>query len=209
MATFGELCNKIADDLARPNLMPQVRDAVRAAIRFYESEPFAWSQQVLTVQGAADSDILALVTPEQPLPVRKVRAARLVAPQLWLLRPTHNDWIEQRQDGSVKGDPTHYAWLGLDTLRLYPQPHRAFTLRITADCDQPPLVAEGDSNVWTTEGFELIRAHAKADLLANVIRGAAGREEAASCLTQAALHLNRLKAKVARRLPGILPGDMA
>lgn len=208
MATFGDLCNKIVDDLARPNLAGQVRDAVQAAIRFYEAEPFAWSQQVLTVQGAADSDILALVTPEQPLPVRKVRAARLVSPQLWLLRPAHMDWIEARQDGSVRGDPTHYAWLGFDTLRLYPQPHRDFTLRITADCDQPPLQADGDSNFWTTEGFELIRATAKADVLANVIRGAAGREEAASCLTQAAMHLARLKAKMARRLPGVLRGDM-
>lgn len=204
MATLGALCNKIADDLARPNLLPQVRDAVQAAISFYESEPFAWSQRTLVVPGAAGDDALPL-----PSGVRQVRTARLVQPQLWALRAADAAWIEARQDGSIQGDPTHYTWAGQDALRLYPIPHRAFTLRLLADCDQPPLTEDGDSNLWTTEGFDLIRQHTAADVLANVIRGAAGREEAMARFQQAALHLSRLKLKLARRTTGRLRGDMA
>lgn len=207
MATYGQLCAKIADDLARPGYADQIRAAVQAAIAFYEAEPFAWSEKILTLPGAADSDTIALVTVTQTLPVRKVRSVRLLSPQLWSLRPAHTDWIEARQDGSIKGDPTHYAWAGFDTLRLYPIPHRDYVLRLLADCDQPPLTADGDANFWTTEGFELIRAHAKADLLANLIRGGAGREEATTCLAQAALHLSRLKGKLVARLPHVLRGD--
>lgn len=204
MATFGTLCAKIADDLARPGLLSQIRDAVHAAIAFYESEPFAWSRQTITAIGAADDDALPL-----PSGVRQVRSVRLVAPQLWALRQAPADWIEARQDGNIKGDPTHYAWAGQDALRLYPIPHRVCTLRLLVDCDQPPLLEDGDANLWTSEGFELIRAHARADVLANVIRGAAGREEGMASFQQAALHLSRLKLKLQRRGTGLLRGDMA
>lgn len=208
MATYGDLVSTIVDDLSRPNLETQVRAAIKSAIRFYEAEPFSWSQQALTYQGVAGDDTMFLVTPTQPLRVRKIRSMRLMQPQLWLLRPTTMEWIEQRQDGTIVGDPTHYAWLGLSEVRFYPTPHRAFTLRVVADTDQKALVADGDSNFWTDEGFDLIRAHAKADVLANTIRGEAGRAEAAACMAQAALHLDRLKAKMARRTPGVLRGDM-
>lgn len=72
---------------------------------------------------------------------------------------------------SVQGQPIDYSYYA-ETLRLYPIPDGAYPITLEGTKRFATLSAGGDSNVWTTDAADLIKAEAKMDLLENVLKQA-------------------------------------
>jgi hypothetical protein len=70
---------------------------------------------------------------------------------------------------SVQGQPIDYAYYA-EAIRLYPIPDGVYPITIEGTHRFTTLSADTDSNVWTTDAADLIRAEALAYLWDNVIK---------------------------------------
>lgn len=98
-------------------------------------------------------------------------------------------WIEDnRHNVSYQAEPEKFAAQGT-LLRIWPVPDDAYELMLTYHYDLTSVsvsASDAATNAWMTDGFELIKSRAKADVLENYVRG----QEAA---LEASLHRNREK----------------
>ena len=109
------------------------------------------------------------------------------------------------QTGAVKADPLSYAYYA-QQIRLYPMPSAARTITMAYVYWLAALSAGGDSNAWTTDAEELIRARAKKNLATDVLYddGLAQRMDA-----REASALAELLAETRRRISdGVLRTDI-
>src|SRR5690606_29350195 len=87
-------------------------------------------------------------------------------------------WIDiEKGFNSHTSTPYVYA-VQADQFRLYPTPDDSYTLILTYRYELEKPSDDTDSTAWFTDGEELIRTHAKIDMLENVIRGPESFQEA-------------------------------
>jgi len=172
VANFLDMQTRIDDELDRGGTMSaQIKKAIVSAVAFYERKDFYFTEssfQFSTVRG-------------QEIYTSTDAAAIATAPNIERLNglffgsriPLHKrnwEYIDNISTLPISmAMPEDWAYRAL-TIRLYPIPDRAYT--ITA-YDVPRLTmlsADTDSNAWTNDAEELIRARAKVDLIENVIR---------------------------------------
>lgn len=187
MATLATLRTRIADDLARADLTSQISAAIDDAIQFYGmSERFWMGENVQTFSTVAgqewytdaetgsllsvmgEDDSVTVTVSGYPYPLRKV---------------TYETMEALSTAGTTRGIPAYYCFYR-QRMRFYPAPDAVRTITLSfvrfsygptvsntawRDAGFGPVfdTAEG---FWTTEAEELIRLHAKIDLLENVIR---------------------------------------
>lgn len=163
---YGTLQNRIADEIARSDLTAQIREAIQSAIRLHESERFWFNEAEATAQSVAGQAAYAV-----PGDFLEPDALTLsVSGNRYPLSPRSYGWLRGAAiNEAARGRPTDWAYYA-DQLWLYPAPDAAYTLTLSYLKRLPVLAASGDANAWMTHGEELIRARAKADLYANVIR---------------------------------------
>jgi hypothetical protein len=197
-ATYGDMQTRIADELARADLTAQIRPAIQSAIRHHERERFYFNEAIGTFAtvpgqawyGAAD---LAAIPDIVEIDVAKLAAG----PSLYTLARRTIDAIEAADAAtSLQADPTDYAYYR-QQLRLWPTPSLARTVTLSYVQRLAALSADGDTNAWMGDAEELIRARAKADLFANVIRDL---QEAAPMRELEAEALARLRAETVQRV---------
>lgn len=171
MATLGTMKARIADELARANLTSQIALAIASAIDFYEDQRFWFNETrgsfstVAAQEWYSSTDWTALPC---VLDFDSVRIT--VSTQPYALTKRTFDWMENASSGtSTTGDPTDYCFYGQE-IRLYPVPSAVRTISVAYVKAFAALTGDTDSNAWTTEAEELIRLHAKIDLMVNVIR---------------------------------------
>jgi hypothetical protein len=180
VATYLDMQTRIADELDRSDLTAQIKKAIISAVAHYERRRFYFCETSFTISTVAgqetytSSDAAAIAT--------SPNIERLNGLYSNLRTPlTKRDWAwidDVSSTTTSRARPMAWAYRA-ETIRLYPIPDAAYTItaynvpRLTA------LSADGDSNAWTNDAEELIRSHAKIDLLRNVIRGADMVEEIA------------------------------
>lgn len=169
MSTFLEMVTKIAADLRRSNIATEIKAAINDAIaeaaktRFYFNEMI--DQTFVTVNGTEYYDDLGLV---------EIDAA-------WFLQGTsrYNLSIESQltEDDLASGNPQTSGQLQElsrygKKLRLYPIPNGVITVHLNGfgKLIPNPLVNDGDTNAWLTEGELYIRALAKRNVFRDVVR---------------------------------------
>jgi hypothetical protein len=168
VSTFKQMRDRIAGDLRRSNLDTQIGNAINDAIaeaakqRFYFNEMIGVSFP--TVTGTEYYDDLGLTE---------------IDAMYYLNGTTRYNLFERNQldandyaDGNVQsGQLTDYARYG-SKIRLYPIPTSVTTIYLDGygKLTPTPLVLDGDSNAWLTEGELYIRALAKRNILRDVIR---------------------------------------
>jgi hypothetical protein len=145
--------------------MSPIQNAIQSAIAYWEREPFyfneLYDQAFLTTVAlqefytAADSAEIATI----PY-IIKLRA--LVNNQRYYLRPRTWQFLEETSvnDKVVAPIPIAYAYFA-NTLRIYPIPAGNIPLTVSGTQRFAALSAPNDSNVWTTDAFDLIRCQAK------------------------------------------------
>jgi hypothetical protein len=185
MTILSVMKARIADDLARSDLTNQIADAINDAILHYQSTRLYFTETrtatFLTVAGqsyyssADDPDIPNMYA---------VDDVQITGPgnQIYSLAREDATVLEALINSTASsGDPFNWAWADRGML-LFPIPNRITTIRLIGGIKKSAPTDDTAGNVWMTEAFELIRAHAKLLLAVHVTNddGLAQRMSAAA-----------------------------
>lgn len=170
MATLADLAARIADDLDRSDLADQIGTAVRDAVEHYESERFVFNEVTgATATFSAGVDSVALAA----LPVTFSRIDRIRIDDggsgLVDLVPRDYGWLMAAQDAGSVAPPTAYCVYGA-AIQFDTVPDRNYTAVLDGVRRISTASAAADASAWFNEGRRLIRARAKAELYAHVVK---------------------------------------
>lgn len=170
MTTYGIMQDRIADELARSDLTSQIKLAIQTAIDHYEREPFYFNEATGTFATVADQEYYSSTDAAFIATLAEIHSMRVtVGSQPLRLEPQPWSWFEDRATGTYTGYPYNYVYYK-QNIRLYPIPDDAYTVTVGYVARPATLSTTADTNVWMTDGEELIRLRAKIDLHMNVIR---------------------------------------
>lgn len=177
MSTYGTMVERIESELVREDLSAQIRTAIKSAVAFYESKRFYFNEGRATLTTEAEREYYGL-----PLNFQKPEALSIERSSNYWRPLTLRTWawIEEKPRYNLSfSAPVDYAVFA-GQLRLYPIPDAAYRIELGYTKSLPAFSADDDSNAWFTDGEEIVRLHAKADLLLNVIRGPEAIQEASA-----------------------------
>lgn len=199
--SYGDLQNRIADELVRTDLTTQIQNAIQTAIKQYERVPLYFNQlrqeaAFSTVHGqefyssAASPLIASMVTLE--------RVTVTVSGNRYTLNWRTPQYLEDTSvNPIVYGQPVDYAYYA-ETLRFYPIPDNSYPIALTGIQRLFALQNATDTNAWTSDGELLIRSRAKFELATHVLRDA---DLAASMKAAELDALSDLRGETMRRTP--------
>ena len=189
VGTLGYMKDKIADEIARPDLTSQIADKITEAIAAYQPERFFFSETrditfstVIGQEFYTASDNAAIPTLEAFDYV-----ILYIGSIPWpIARRTDVEIEVLNQNGLMRGQPWNWSYYN-QQLRLGPIPDAVYSMRIA--CHQKvaaPLTDDTAGNPWMTDNAErLIRCRAKYELYLHVIRNMEAAQAMASATTEA------------------------
>jgi hypothetical protein len=191
MTILSVMRARIADDLARPDLSNQILDAINDAIAHYSSTRLFFTEtRTSTFQTVAGQSLYtANDSADIPNMYEFDDVQITVAGAVYSLDREDATVLEGLINSSaMSGDPFSWAWAD-QSLLLYPIPNAIRTIRMIGGIKKAAPTDDTLGNVWMTDGFELIRCHAKLLLAAHVTNdpGLAQRMSAAAEGTRARL----------------------
>lgn len=171
--TFGDLCNRIADELGgRTDLLTAstgltdspIQLAILDAVSLWDGERFYFNEYrttgaFSTVAGqefytSSDWADIATIGHIDKLSV-------LISGNRYFMWPRTEEYMEDISiNPSWRGQPVDYAYYNFQ-LRFYPIPDNAYPVNVLGTKSFAALSSNSDSNVWTTEAEAMIRATAK------------------------------------------------
>src|SRR5512143_2328846 len=156
MTTLGTMATRIADELARADLLNQTYDAIRSACNHYAGERW-WFNEVVasTLTTTASVDFYALPTDFEHVDNYSV----YIGSSLLDIDQQHFDTINRWQTGGTVGQPTDFALYGNGVI-LYPMPDQQYLTVLSYVTTPAALTNAGDSNEFMLTGEELIRSRA-------------------------------------------------
>lgn len=167
--TLGDLKTRIADELARADLTSQIALAIDQAIEEACTHRF-WFMETRGLTVLMSAGATAYVSDDISNLIEIDRLILTVSGQRRTLRQMSDDQLDRLNDGTPpQGEPFGYSRYG-DQLRFYPAPTQSYTVTIDGLTKGATLNSDLDHNIWTTEGERYIRALAKRQLYADVIR---------------------------------------
>lgn len=176
MSDYGTMQARIANELVRTDLTTEIQDAIKSAIRFYASEKWYFTEARATINTVADTEYYGLPGDFHSLYWLGIT----VNDRYYQLEQKSAAYLDELNwsNSTFTGQPYYFALFD-DNFRLYPVPNDAYALTLAYAESLDDLSASADSNAWMTgKGEELIRTHAKVDLLESVIRGPEASNEA-------------------------------
>jgi hypothetical protein len=167
LATFLDLKTKVANEIHRSDLTDEVESAVLSAVQYYASQRFWFNESsgaFSTVANTAEygSGVIPSGIIELDLVTLTVNGrVQELKPMPWqeLAKTDQTNW---------SGIPYMYGWRA-EAIRLYPVPNAVYTCTCYFLKEFPKLVNDLDTNVWTNEGFDLIKHRSKAELYDGVV----------------------------------------
>lgn len=163
--------DRIADEIARTDLTDQIKRAIQTAIRHYERERFFFNENQATFTTSIDQEYYQESDFASAPAIVEIDSIRITdnSSTYTLIRRDFGYIDSIQSNSSYTGTPTDYAYYN-KKIRLYPIPDAANTVVVSHVTKPATLSATTDTNVWMTEGEEMVRLKAKADLYLNVIR---------------------------------------
>jgi hypothetical protein len=199
--SYGDMQNRIADELVRSDLTSQIQNAIQTAIKQYERIPFYFNQlrqesSFYTAQGQEfytgnDSPLIAAM-------VTLNRVTVTVSGNRYSLNPRTPEYLEDTSvNPIVFGQPVDYAYFA-EQLRFYPIPDNTYSVALSGIYRLFTLSNPTDTNPWTSDAELLIRARAKYEIAVHILRDA---DLAASMKSVELDALYDLKGETLRRTP--------
>lgn len=202
-ATFSDLITTIADEIddTTAEYNGQIQTSIYAAIRYCERDVYYFNETrdvtFPTIDGQEWYD--SADNAQIPKLVRIVAAySERTDGQRYQLRRITPEEMELLSDNSAsRGEPYAYTYFG-QRVRLYPIPDEAvYTIRLQIGPYRLATISsQSDSNVWTTEAFDMVKARAKYILYKDILKDAA---LAAEALNDYQDQHSALKAETSRR----------
>lgn len=171
--SYGDMQNRIADDLLRTDLTAQIQQAIQTAIKYYERTPLYFNQlrqeaAFYTAQGqefyssAASPLIKSMVTMN--------RVTVTVSGNRYSLNPRTPEYLEDTSvNPIVYGQPVDYSYFA-ETLRFYPIPDNTYPIALSGIKRLSTLQNATDTNAWVSDAELLIRSRAKYELAVHVLK---------------------------------------
>lgn len=179
MSDFGTLKSRIGSELQRPGLTTQINSAVISALEFYKRQRFRWNLARATLPLQPNTEYYQL--PSDFIEADTV-VLRSSGDELDYLEERTHHWLDREKEwDGYRSRPDVFS-IQTNEMRMYPTPDRSYTALMSYVYEQSEVsasAADSATNAWMTDGEELIRLHAKVDLLVNVIRGPESFQEAA------------------------------
>ena len=184
-ATFSDLVTSIADEIddTTAEYNAQIQTAVYAAIRYCEREVYYFNEtRDVTFPAVAGQDWYDGADNSQIPKLIRITAAYVERAdgRRYEMRRATPEELERLSDNSAsRGEPYAYAYFG-QKLRLYPIPDvTPYTIRLQlGPYRTATITSQSDSNVWTTEAFDMVKARAKYILYKDILKDAALAAEA-------------------------------
>lgn len=169
MVGFVTAVNRITGDLNRgSDFASRVKEAYEAAIVFYEAKRLPWNRSRRGF--TANTEYRSL---SESYVLIETLTVDLVSSRQPLIAKPHT-WINERNvDPNYTSEPVYYSQFARQ-LRFYPAPDQTYSFEATiieAQTEISASASDSASNIWTTEGFELIRLHTMIELLDLYIQG--------------------------------------
>lgn len=197
MSNYGTMQSRIADELTRSDLTTQIQRAILSALQYYRGKAFRWNQSRATTTLTAGIEYYGLPTDF----IDFGTAVLIDGTYRERLQERAYSWIDDRLHSSdYQGRPSTIA-VQSDQFRVYPSPNLStyqILLTYTRELDLP--TQDNSSSAWFTDGEELIRLHAKVDLLQNVIRGTESFAESSALVSREAALYQALRDEYKRSL---------
>jgi hypothetical protein len=197
---YTALQARIADELARTDLTSQIALEILTAIRHYEQQRFWFDEARATASTVASQAYLAV--PTDMIAVDTLTITYNSHP--YELSQRSWEWYRGIGGGdssittAVPTDFTYYA----DQLWFYPVPNSTYTLTLAYLKQLTALSAGADSNAWTANGEEMIRARAKASVQCNYLYDPAALGERQAFLMRGEPYLSALEKIAHKQLLG-------
>lgn len=213
-ATYIQLQTRIADeigdrsDLLAPLLSTNANSPIKRAIasaiakwereRFYFNEVYNSATPLFTTVAGQElytsSDAAGIASAPE---IDELRAL-LSGSRVVLTRRDWNELEDWSANPSQRGQPYDWAYFG-QQIRLYPIPDGAYQIAASRMQRLTSLSADGDANVWTQDGFDLIRCEAIAVLGHGILKDPALAAAAEAQIYGPRGYLYVLKAETTRR----------
>lgn len=187
--TYLQLQNQIAFELGqRTDLLTipsgtglalsPIKQAIQTAIAKWEREHFYFNEvetintliapSMATVVGQEFYTSSTWATLTNEIHIDKIWI--LVSQNRYTLNPRTEQYLADTSvQPSNSGQPVDYSYYA-KTVRLYPIPDGVYPISMEGTQKFASLVNDSDTNIWTTDGVDLIKAEAKMDLLINVLK---------------------------------------
>ena len=167
---YGTMQTRIANELNRSDLTTNIQDAIKSALAFYANKRFYFNEGRATRYTNDGTQAYSL--PTDFVDVDKVML-EVTNSYNYPLHPRTYSWLLEHQSNDTWSNrPTDYAIFN-DQLFLYPIPDDSYEITLVYQKEYHDVSASTDTNPFLEirGGEELIRTHAKIDLMENVIRG--------------------------------------
>lgn len=199
--SYGDMQNRIADEILRSDLTSQIKNAIQTAIREYERRPFYFNQLrndavFSTVRGqefytSSDSSLIASMATLNRVQVN-------VNGNRYTMNPRTPEYMEDTSvNPSVYGQPVDYSYFA-EQMRFYPIPDASYVVTLTGIYRLFTLSNDSDTNPWVSDAELLIRSRAKYELAVHVLRD----QEMAASMQQCEMSAYAdLKGETIRRTP--------
>ena len=178
MTTYGNMQDRIADELDRTDLTSQIQKAIQTAIDAYEKRRFWFNEsRALTFNTVANQEFYGS-SDATDLPnlifIDTVKLSLTATEKVELDRVPYEE-LEHESDNLTAdgGQPTCYAWYA-SQMRLYPIPDAAYAVRVSGVFALSDLSATADTNAWMTDAEVLIRSRAKREIYTHLLRDLEG-----------------------------------
>ncbi len=165
MATFGGLIDDIANEINRDDLNTEIGEAVKAAIRHFETERFHFNSDVQQTTLTSGSGALTLPPGFFSLVSIKLRINSV---DRSLLPMSYQEMDEYDSMQSVTGQPVYYS-IFEELLRLFPKPDSSYTAFLSYFRTYELPTDNGDTHVFIDNAYDLIKYYAKFLVYANLL----------------------------------------
>jgi hypothetical protein len=164
---FGELRDRIADEINRDDLDSQIEDAIVDAIREYGTKKLRWNSDVQSTTMTTGNGALSLPPGFFGLISLKIRDSAGVTDSILEYR-TYQELDEIDSTVGNEGTPVYYS-IFQDVFRVYPIPDYDYITFVSywRTYDEPVVAA--DEHVLITNAPNLIKYRAKEVLFGNYL----------------------------------------
>lgn len=198
MTTYGTMQARVTGELARGDLSAEARDAIISGLAFYKRQRFTWNIARATLTLQPNQEYYQL--PSDFIEADTV-VLRSSGDELDYLEERTHHWTDREKEwDGYRSRPDIFS-IQANEMRMYPVPDQSYTAVMTYVYEQADIHASASdsvSNEWMTDAEELIRVHAKVDLLMNVIRGPEAIQEAAVLASREQAVLKQLRKEFKR-----------
>jgi hypothetical protein len=178
MSDFGTMQDRIGRELKRPDLEAEIKDSILSALEFFKRNRLRFNSKRATLKVVPGQEYYQLPS---DFIASNTMVLRSGAQELDFVEMRSSHWLDREKEwAGYNSRPAVYA-IQNNELRLYPVPDLSYTILMSFVYELPNVSASAldtASNAWMTDGEELIRTHAKVDMLENIIRGPEAFQEA-------------------------------